>query len=233
MLKKLDKKNKDMGATKKVSVQEEIVEMVEDTIVEDTVEENDEFAGFDDSENDEPDDEIEDEDEEDSVEEDEEDEVVEEDEEEEEEEEDEDEVDEDEVDGNNGLDDLLMVINEKRKAQLEERDYIGLLIDVVAEPKPPGKYGKPWVSIGLKFRIKNPDTQEPVEVTFNANRSLDPKSRLYPIVKGIWGSEPGDNFNLRELKGKKARVSIEHSTDDEGNVWDNIVAARKYVPKKK
>jgi hypothetical protein len=101
------------------------------------------------------------------------------------------------------------------------------------ERKLAGKYGKPWVNIGLKFKIKNPDTGEYVEVTFNANKSLDPKSRLYPIVKGILGAEPGDNFNLKELEGKKAKISIEHRTDSEGNVWDNIVAVRKYIPKKK
>jgi len=226
MLKKLDRKNKDIGATKKVSVEEETVEMVEDTILEDTVEEIDEFAGFDDSENEEPEDDADEEldDDDDSVEEDE----------AEQEDDDDDEADEEAEDDETGdFDDLLTVINEKRKPIFEEEDYIAVVTDVVAERKLTGKYGKPWVNIGLKFKIKNPDTQEPVEVTFNANRSLDPKSRLYPIVKGIWGSEPGDNFNLRELKGKKARVSIEHSTDDEGNVWDNIVAARKYIPKKK
>ena len=225
MLKKLDRKNKDIGATKKVLVVDEVEkmveDMVEDIIVEDTVEDIDEFARFDDSKSDETEDEIEDEvdEDDDSVEEDEAD-----------EDDDDEPEDDDETDA---MEDLLMVINEKRKAQLDEGDYIAVLTDVVAEQKLAGKYGKPWVSIGLKFKIKNRDTQENVEVTFNANRSLDPKSRLYPIVKGILGSEPGDSFNLKELKGKKARVSIEHSTDDEGNVWDNIVAARKYISKKK
>ncbi|RQN12302.1 hypothetical protein EHW71_03535 [Clostridium butyricum] len=130
-------------------------------------------------------------------------------------------------------DDLFTVKKEKRKPKLEEEDYIGLLTEVLAERKLAGKYGKPWVNIGLKFKIKNPDTGEYVEVTFNANKSLDPKSRLYPIVKGILGAEPGDNFNLKELEGKKAKISIEHRTDSEGNVWDNIVAVRKYIPKKK
>jgi hypothetical protein len=130
-------------------------------------------------------------------------------------------------------DDLFTVKKEKRKPKLEEGDYIGLLTEVLAERKLAGKFGKPWVNIGLKFKIKNPDTGEYVEVTFNANKSLDPKSRLYPIVKGILGTEPGDNFNLKELKGMKVKVSIEHSTDNEGNVWDNIVAVRKYIPKKK
>jgi len=175
MLKKLDRKNKDIGATKKVSVEEETVEMVEDTILEDTVEEIDEFAGFDDSENEEPEDDADEEldDDDDSVEEDE----------AEQEDDDDDEADEEAEDDETGdFDDLLTVINEKRKPIFEEEDYIAVVTDVVAERKLTGKYGKPWVNIGLKFKIKNPDTQEPVEVTFNANRSLDPKSRLYPIV---------------------------------------------------
>ena len=129
--------------------------------------------------------------------------------------------------------DLFIVSNEKRQSKLDEDAYIAHLMEVTGEKKPPGKYGKPWVNIGLKFKIKNKETGEIVEVTFNANKSLDPKSRLYPIVKGILGAEPGDNFNLMELKGMKARVSIEHRTDIEGNVWDNIVSARKYIHKKK
>lgn len=129
--------------------------------------------------------------------------------------------------------DLFTVIKEKRKSELVEGDYIGIITEVLAERRLDGKYGKPWVSIGLKFKIKNRDTGKFAEVTFNANKSLDMKSRLYPIVKGILGAEPGDNFNLKELEGKKAKISIEHNTDTEGNVWDNIVAARKYIPKKK
>ena len=229
MLKKLDRKNKDIDATKKISGEEAVEGTMEDTVEEDMVDELDEFAGFDDSDDDYSEEEVEEEtaDDEDSAEEDE----ADDDSEIEEDSAYEDEVDEE--DETDGLDDLLTVINEKRKSKLQEGDYIAVVTDIEGEKMPSGKFGKPWIKVTFEFKIKNPDTGEYVTVKFSANKSLDPKSRLYPIAKGIWGSEPGDNFNLRELKGKKARVSIEHSTDDEGNVWDNIVAARKYVPKKK
>lgn len=221
MIKNLRRKSNEIDTTKEFSFEEEIDEVEEfeeDTEAEDLV---DEIEDTDDSEDffndDDSDEEVEEPaDDEDSL--------------EGSEDEDNEEIEDEETDDE---DDLFTVKKEKRKPKLEEEDYFGLLTEVLAERKLAGKYGKPWVNIGLKFKIKNPDTGEYVEVTFNANKSLDPKSRLYPIVKGILGAEPGDNFNLKELEGKKAKISIEHRTDSEGNVWDNIVAVRKYIPKKK
>ncbi|AKA70866.1 hypothetical protein [Clostridium scatologenes] len=218
MLKKPNRKITEMDTTKKFSVEEdveEVEEVIEDTEAEDMEDEIDDAE--DSEETEEAEDYSDDESDEDL-------------EEEAEEDDEEEEIEDEETDE---MDDLYTVKKEKRKSKLEEGEYIGLLTEVSAERKLTGKYGKPWVNIGLKFKIKNPDTGEHVEVTFNANKSLDSKSRLYPIVKGILGAEPGDNFNLKELEGKKAKVSIEHSTDSEGNVWDNIVAVRKYIPKKK
>ncbi len=219
MIKNLRRKSNEIDTTKEFSIEEEIDEVEEfeeDTEAGDMVEEIEDTDGSEDFFNDDDSDgEVEElADDEDSF----------------EGSEDDEEIEDEETDDG---DDLFTVKKGKRKSKLEERDYIALLTKVLAERKLAGKYGKPWVNIGLRFKIKNPDTGEYVEVTFNANKSIDPKSRLYPIVKGILGAEPGDNFNLKELEGKKAKVSIEHSTDSEGNVWDNIVAVRKYIPKNK
>lgn len=139
-------------------------------------------------------------------------------------------VDEDEIEEEETEDeDLYTAKKEKIVPKLKEGDYLAMLTDVIAERRLSGKFGKPWVNIGLKFKIKNPDTGEYVEISFNANKSLSTKSRLYPIVKGLLGEEPGDDLNLKELKGKKAWVSIKHTTDTEGNIWANIVTVRKYT----
>lgn len=217
MLKKPLKKNNDTNTINKISIEEEVEEMVEDTVdefddfeeIEDDETEADDYSGDFEFEEDA---EEESTDEDDSV-----------------DEEEDEKIEDEETDEKNSI---LIVEKKLAYSNIREGYYNALLTEVVGERKLTGKYG-PWINIGFKFKMKNPDTGEYIEITFNANKSLDPKSRLYPIVKGILGAEPGDNFNLRELEGKKARVSIEQSTDAEGNVWDNIVAARKYVPKKK
>ena len=208
MLKKPLKKNNDTNSIDKILIEEE---------VEDTVDAIDDFEDIDDEETEQEeysDDDVYDEEIEEELADNTDEEVAD---------------DEDEIDD----DDLFTVKKEKRKPIFQEGDYNARLTEVLADRRLTGKYGKPWVNIGFKFKVKNPETGEYIEITFNANKSLDEKSRLYPIVKGILGAEPGDNFNLKQLEGKKAKISIEHSTDSEGNVWDNIVAARKYVSKKK
>ncbi|MBY0054922.1 hypothetical protein H7K32_25510 [Brevibacillus agri] len=127
--------------------------------------------------------------------------------------------------------DLLTVKKSLRKPKLDEDDYIAEVGPPKAEKMTTGQYG-PWIKITIPFKIKHPVTKEVVTVEFSANRSIDPKSRLYPVVKGILGTEPANGLDLRGLAGRKVKVSIEHRKDQEGNVWENIVSVRKFVPKR-
>lgn len=128
-------------------------------------------------------------------------------------------------------DDLFMLKESLRQPKLDEDDYLGTIGKVEAERVESGKYG-PWVKITLPFIVKNPTTGEKVTVQFVANRSMDPKSRLYPILKGILGIAPSSGFNLKSVEGKKVKVSIEHRTDEKGNVWENIMAVRPFKKKR-
>lgn len=130
-----------------------------------------------------------------------------------------------EVEESDDDDDLFTLKESLREAKLEEDDYLATVGKPVAE-KEEGKYG-PWVKITLPFIIKNPETGEKVTVPFVANRSMDPKSRMYPILKGIIGAAPTSGFNLKSVEGKRVKVSIKHRIDEKGNVWENIIAARQ------
>ncbi|WP_016993639.1 hypothetical protein [Lysinibacillus boronitolerans] len=127
-------------------------------------------------------------------------------------------------------DDLFTLKESLRQAKLDEDDYLATIGKPTAE-KEEGKFG-PWVKITLPFIIKNPETGEKVTVPFVANRSMDSKSRLYPILKGIIGAAPTSGFNLKSVEGKRVKASIEHRTDEKGNVWENVIAVRQIRKKK-
>ncbi|MGG3887331.1 hypothetical protein [Brevibacillus panacihumi] len=127
--------------------------------------------------------------------------------------------------------DLLTVKKLLRKPKLDEDDYVAKVGPPKAKKMATGEFG-PWVKITIPFLIKHPDTKEGVTVEFSANRSIDSKSRLYPVLKGILGTELSNEIDLRDLEGRKVKVSIEHRKDEEGNVWENIVSVRKYTPKR-
>lgn len=137
-------------------------------------------------------------------------------------------VDEEAVDDD---EDLFRVNLPKRKAKLEEDDYDATIGQIKAERVKNGKYG-PWTKVIIPFEIKSPVTAEVVSVPFVANKSMSENSRLLPIIKGAWGRVPDEGFSLKQLEGKKVRVSIEYRVDDKGNVWENVASVRKPLPKK-
>lgn len=120
----------------------------------------------------------------------------------------------------------LLVVNEIiRKAELDEGDIPATVIDVQAEMVEEGQYG-PWVKATIVFETKDQYNNSSAEVKFVANRSLNPKSRLFPIVKGIMGKTPEPNFDLRNLLNKRVMITIKHNQDEIGNVWENVVSVR-------
>lgn len=127
--------------------------------------------------------------------------------------------------------DLLILKEDKRKPKLEEEDYVARVGKPSAKKEPVGKYG-PWIKVTLPFIVKNEKDNE-VTVNYMANKSMHPNSRLYSTIKGILGKPPEDNFDLKELEGKKVKISIQHDEDEKGNIWDNIASIRKYRPEKK
>lgn len=128
--------------------------------------------------------------------------------------------------------DLFAMVKPKRISKLPEDEYLSIVGEVKAEKMPNGKFGKPWVRVTIPFDIKHPKTKETITVPFFANKSTGKNSRLYPIIKGILGHVPDEEYSLKDLIGKKVRVEIEHNQDDEGNVWENVVLVRPFKPKK-
>lgn len=122
--------------------------------------------------------------------------------------------------------DLFAMVKPKRKAKLPENVYSAQVGDVNAEKMDRGKFGKPWIRVTIPFNIKHPKTGEIVTVPFFANKSTGKNSRLYPIIKGILGRVPDEEYSLKHLIGKKVQVVIEHNEDDDGNIWENIVLVR-------
>jgi len=141
------------------------------------------------------------------------------------------EVDEEPEDLDETDHDLFTVHYKKREAQLDEGVYTAIVGEVSATSVE-GPYGK-YIRVIIPFHVTNPDTGKTVTARFVGNRSFDPAGRLYPIIKGILGATPPESFDLREITGKKVKVTIEHRTDDHGNVWENITGARKIRKKKK
>jgi hypothetical protein len=139
--------------------------------------------------------------------------------------------DDDEYEEDDNEEDLFKMVKPKRKAKLPEADYPAVVGEVKVEKKTTGDYG-PWVKTEIPFKIKHPKTGETITVPFFASKSTNKKSRLYPIIKGILGNVPDDEYSLKDLEGKKVCVTIEHREDGEGSVWDNVILVRPLQPKK-
>ncbi len=122
---------------------------------------------------------------------------------------------------------LFIVTKTLRKPKLEAGNYPAQVGKLQAK-KMKGDNGD-WISVTIPFNIRHPKTGETVTVNFIASKSLKPKSRLYPIVCGILGAEPGENFDLRHLQGKKVSVQIDHRTTDSGDIWENVVTVKPCV----
>jgi len=125
---------------------------------------------------------------------------------------------------------LLVLEDSKRIPKLEEDEYTARIGLVTAEQVTVGQFG-PWVKVTIPFKINIPDSLESLTVNFVANKSIAPSSRMYPIIKGILGKSPENGFTLSEINGKKVKVMIEHRTDADGNVWENIASVRKIKKK--
>lgn len=124
----------------------------------------------------------------------------------------------------NQEEDMFIVTETLRKPKLAEGNYPALIGKLQAK-KMSGDSGN-WIAITLPFNIRHPKTGETVTVNFISSKSLKPKSRLYPIVRGILGAEPGEQFDLRCLQGKKVFVQIEHRTVDSGDIWENVTSVK-------
>lgn len=57
--------------------------------------------------------------------------------------------------------------------------------------------------------------------------SFHRNSYLYPIVKGLLGTEPREDMDLEVLIGVDCEVEVKHSADESGKIWVNVVNARQ------
>ena len=121
-------------------------------------------------------------------------------------------------------DDLLVLKFSKRKARLS-KDWHTARVGKPSAERQKGKDGETWVRVTIPFEVKKGDDK--VTVPFRASRNLSPKGRLYPIVEGILGREPWEGLDLRKLEGKRVKIEIDHSVDERGNVWEEVIAIEK------
>jgi hypothetical protein len=121
-------------------------------------------------------------------------------------------------------DDLFIATYETRKSNFAKGEYSSQVGKLNAE-RVQGDCGI-WIKVTIPFLIRNPRTTKLETVNFTASKNLDPKKRLHPIVCGILGTDPGFNFDLRRLEGKKVKVRIGHHYDGNGNEWEEIVHVR-------
>lgn len=122
-------------------------------------------------------------------------------------------------------DDLFILENVLRKARLPEGRYKGRIGHLKAE-KVSSDSGD-WIRVTFLVMVKSPTDGFEVPVKFMASKSLKPESRMYKFLKNVLGYSPSIGMDLRELKGKLVVVTIEHKTDSNGNVWENIVSVSK------
>lgn len=121
-------------------------------------------------------------------------------------------------------DDLFILKFNKRKARLQKDWYQARVGKPIVE-RQEGKDGEPWVRVTIPFQVKKGN--DTVAVFFRASSSLHPKSRLYPIIEGILGREPGERLDVRKLEGKRVKIKIDHSVDARGNVWEEVIAVER------
>ncbi|KZZ85048.1 hypothetical protein [Bacillus sp. SJS] len=129
--------------------------------------------------------------------------------------------------------DLFAMAKSKRTPHLPESEYPGVVGKVKVEKMPKGNFDKPWVRTTIPFQIKHPKTDEIITVPFFANKSTSKNSRLYPVIKGILGQVPQQEYSLKDLIGKKVYVVIEHREDETGDIWENVVQVRPLRSRKR
>ena len=121
-------------------------------------------------------------------------------------------------------DDLLVLKFSKRKARLT-KDWHQACVGKPSADRQKGKDGDTWVRVTIPFEVKKGN--DTVTVFFRASRNLSPKGKLYPIVEGILGREPWEGLDLRKLEGKRVKIEIDHSVDERGNVWEEVIAVER------
>ncbi|SET51616.1 hypothetical protein SAMN05660297_02630 [Natronincola peptidivorans] len=150
----------------------------------------------------------------------------------------EDEDDKEDDDGNDDydedkdddLEDLFILGNSKRRAILDEGNYIAKIGKITAESQATGLYG-PWTKITVPFKINNPKDDKVITVNFVASSHLSPTSKLFILLEEVLGKSPSGQIDIREIEGKKVKVNIEHNLDKLGNEWEAIAEVRRIKKK--
>jgi hypothetical protein len=123
-------------------------------------------------------------------------------------------------------DDLLTLKDTKRTPRLGKGHYTARIGRITAALRT-GEGGDTWVVATVPFEIPG-KTGKPVTVFFKASTNLNPNGRMYPLVTGILGYEPEAGYSLRNLQGRQVRVEIDHRQDPNGNVWEEVISAKKF-----
>lgn len=126
----------------------------------------------------------------------------------------------------------LYIWNEPiRGPRLPEGEYQAKVGRISAE-RMQGAYGE-WIKITIPFIIFSEEILDNIAVCFRASKSLRPDGRMYPIVKGILGTEPESGFDFKRLEGKVVKVVLEHQADKYGDIWENVVSVKKVPTERK
>lgn len=116
---------------------------------------------------------------------------------------------------------VILRMEEDQHVLVEEGEYIGELTSV-QEVK--AKYG---LCLRFVFTICDGD-YDGISVSALCSYKLTPGNKLDGILRGL-GVEPlevGEQIDTEELIGRKARIYIEHGTDDSGRTYNNVTKVK-------
>jgi hypothetical protein len=124
-----------------------------------------------------------------------------------------------------------MLIHKANNSRTETAEFDGTIIDVVELPNVKTKYGVKtqlrvvWV-LGIsdgsgKYAMDSEGN--PFRVMREVNATIDEKSKLYEIVKGVLGTAPPVPFDSDILIGRSNKLFIEKGPDPKtGKVYANV-----------
>lgn len=118
-----------------------------------------------------------------------------------------------------------MAMTTSGRRRLPEGEYLAKIGTITSEAVEGNRWN--WTRLKIPFLIEDPETGETVTITFISSNTVAPGSRLYPILKGILGSEPTPGLNLQDLTNRKVFVTVQHSVDNRGLRWDIVVSVRR------
>lgn len=124
-----------------------------------------------------------------------------------------------------------MLINKANNSKSETGEFAGTIVDVVELPNVKTQYAVK-TQIQIVWVLGTPDGSgkyamdsegNPFRVMRQVNATIDEKSKLYELVKGVLGTAPPVPFDSEILIGRANKLFIEKGPDSKtGKVYANV-----------